>query len=83
MNYAILGQIQQPLEDTLDVGSCVTFLHSFFELDFRLEIALIAQLSDDVAVVVASEDFQTFQDVGVVDLLQDLDLGKQQFFQFL
>lgn len=51
---------------------------SFRSFDSR---SFVAELSDDVAVAVASEYFVAFQHIGVIQLFQDIDFGEEQFFQ--
>jgi hypothetical protein len=41
---------------------------------FRLQITLIAQLGDDIAVPIAGKNLKTSQDIGMVQLFKDIDL---------
>lgn len=50
--------------------------------EFGLQIPAIADLSDDVAVAITTEDFMAFEDIWVVELFQDIDLREKEFFQF-
>ena len=41
------------------------------------EVALVAEFGDDVAVAVAGEDLEAFEDIGVAQLLQDIDFREK------
>jgi hypothetical protein len=83
MDNVLGGQILQSFvhvsDDTMDFG----LLQALFSLDFVLQIALIAKLSDDVAVSIARKDLEAAQDVGVVHLFEDFDLGEEEFLKLL
>ena len=46
------------------------------------EVALVAEFGDDVAVAVAGEDLEAFEDIGVAQLLQDVDFREKEFLKF-
>ncbi len=65
------------LEAFVDVGDNVVdfpLLELVLFLDPPLEVSLVAQLGDDVAVSIAGEDLEAVEHVGVVHLLEHFDL---------
>ena len=46
------------------------------------EVALVAEFGDDVAVAIAGEDLEAFEDIGVAQLLQDVDFREKEFLKF-
>ena len=54
-----------------------------FPAQFGLEIAAIAYFGDDIAVSMGGEHFEAPQDVGVIELFEDIDFGEEEFFQLL
>lgn len=67
MHYTKICEIHESLEDGFDVGLGLFLPHVLLAAEFRLQIALVTQLGDDVAVAIASEDLVTFEDVGMVE----------------
>jgi hypothetical protein len=79
----VLIEIQQSLKDVPDVRLRPPLRKTAFFPQFGLEIALVAELGDDVTVAVAGEYIETAQHIGVVQFLQDVDLRKQELLQLL
>lgn len=50
-------------------------------LDEHVQVAAVADLGDDEALPLVAEDVVAFQDVGVVDLHEDLELRSVQLLQ--
>ena len=46
------------------------------------EVALVAEFGDDVAVAIAGEDLEAFEDIGVAQLLQDVDFREKKLLKF-
>jgi hypothetical protein len=55
-------------------------LKILFFLKFAFQIAFVANFGDDVAISIACEYFVTFEDVGVIELLEYINLRKEKFF---
>jgi hypothetical protein len=65
--YNILRcDILKPLVDASNNFSDFCVCHSLSLLELRVEISFIADLSNDIAISIAGEHFQTFENVGVV-----------------
>jgi hypothetical protein len=72
------GEVLQPPEDVGNDAGGLPLLEPGFLLDLGLEVALVAQLGDDVAVAIAGEDLEAAQDVGMVHFLEHFDLGEEE-----
>lgn len=83
MHDAILCEIGESLEDVLDEMPCFLLCQEPFFLDEHVEVSAVADLRDDEALALVVEDVVAFQDVRVVDLHQDLQLGSVQLLQLL
>jgi len=81
MNDIFIREVVQSFEDVLDDGRSLILIKISLFPQLRLEVSFVAELSDDVAVAVASEYFVAFQHIGVIQLFQDIDFGEEQFFQ--
>lgn len=77
MDDVIIGQIDEASENVADVCFCFEFFHGFFGSQFGLQIALVAQLGDNVAVAIAGEDFVALQHVGMLQFLQNLNFREE------
>ena len=73
VNDIFLGQVEQPFENIFDDGGGSVLVEVALLAESGFEVALVAELSDDVAVAVAGEDFEAFEDIGVAQLLQNVD----------
>mgnify|MGYP000986650273 CR=1 FL=1 len=51
-----------------------------FDFKVIFEVALVAELGDDIAIAFREEGFVKFEDVGVVHLLQYSDFFEDKFF---
>jgi hypothetical protein len=76
-------QILESVIDIADNRGGLVFFKKVFFLQFAFQIAFITDLSDDVAISITCEYLIAFEDVGVIELLEYIDLGEQKFFQFL
>jgi hypothetical protein len=47
----------------------------------RLKVTFSAELGDDIAVAVAGENLEAFEDIGVAQLFEDIDLREEQLLQ--
>ena len=83
MDDVLIGQVHQPLHDIGYKGVGSALLHVPVLAYFGLEVTIVAQLSDDVAVAGTREHLETFEHVGVVETLQDVDLSVKQLLEFL
>ena len=80
MDDVLLSQIEEPFENILDDGKCLLLLELTLLSKARVEVTLSAEFGNYIAVSVAGEDLVAAEDVGVVQLLQYLDLGEKEFF---
>ena len=78
----LLWEISESLEDIPDDWFCPLLVHFALFPESWLEISLVAELGDYVAVSVAREDFEASEDIGVVQLFEYVDLWEEQFFEF-
>lgn len=62
----LLREVNQALKDILDDGFSPILIKVLLFPQSRLKIALVAQLSYDVAVSIAGEHLVTFQHIGMV-----------------
>lgn len=59
MDDKIISKISQPFENVFYIVFCLKFLHDSFALELTLQISLVTELSDDVAVTIACKHFET------------------------
>ena len=78
MNNVILPQVYESIIHVLNYRICLCFLEYFLELEPILEVTLVTQLRDNVAVAIRSEYFVTLQDAWMVQFFQNFDLLEQQ-----
>ena len=71
------GQVEQPLEDIFDDGGSFVLVEVALLSESGFEVPLVAEFGDDVAVAVAGEDLEAFEDIGVAQLLQDIDFREK------
>ena len=69
MDDALGGEVEEALVDVGDDALEAGVVEGAGLLDPGLQVALVAELGDDVAVAVAGENLQAPEDVGVVQLL--------------
>lgn len=70
----LLREIFKSLEDIPDDGFRPMFVHPPLFPQARLQISLVAELGDYIAVSVAREDFEASEDIGMVQLFEYIDL---------
>lgn len=83
MHDVIFSEVEEASEDVLDVSFGFWFLDVAAAAEFALEVAFVAEFGDDVAVAIAGENLVAAQDVGMVQLLQDINFGEEKFFKLL
>lgn len=59
VDYVIFREIKQPLEDVLNIALGLMLLQGTFTSNLALQIPLITQFGDDIAIAVAGEDLVT------------------------
>ena len=77
MQELILSNLKETIDDVQHEGQDLCLAHPAFLLEDGAEIALIAKLSDDVAMGGFSDDIEALEDVGMFQLGQGLDLAIQ------
>ena len=83
VDHVLLGQVKQSLEDVLDDGLGPILVEVLLFPQPRLEVPFVAELSDDVAVAVAGEHLVALEHIGMVELLQHVNLREEQFLKLL
>ena len=73
MHDAHISEVVQSFENSFDIRLRFSFVHAFPLPELRLEVPLVAEFGDYVAVSVASEYFLAFEDVGVVQAFENID----------
>ena len=73
----LLWEISESLEDIPDDWFCPLLVHFALFPESWLEISLVAELGDYVAVSVAREDFEASEDIGVIQLFEYIDLWEE------
>lgn len=77
MDNSFRGQITESVIDICEHFMYLIWLQCSSFLDFCLKITLVTMLSDDVAVSIAGKNFQTFENVGMVQFFKDCDLREK------
>lgn len=72
-------EVDESLEDVPDVSLCLSLRKILLFSEFGLQIALVAELGDDVAIAVAGKDVKAPKHARMVQLLQHVDLREKQF----
>lgn len=75
MQEPILRNVDIPSDELPDDGQCVLLCQLLALLEEVLEVALVAELGDDVAIIGGAEDVVALEDVGVAEFLERLDLA--------
>ena len=83
VDHVLLRQVKQSLEDVLDDGLGPILIEVLLFPQPRLEVSFVAELSDDVAVAVAGEHLVALEHIGMVELLQHVNLREEQFLKLL
>lgn len=73
----LLWEISESLEDISDDRFCPVLVHPSLFPQARLQISLIAEFRDYIAVSVACEDFEASEDIGVIQLFEYIDLWEE------
>jgi hypothetical protein len=81
MDYILFGEVIQSFEDILDDWFGFVLIEVSLFPQPWLEVALVAEFSDDIAVSIAGEDFIAFEHIGVIQLFQYVNLREKQFFK--
>lgn len=80
MDNTLLSQILQSLKYLVDDFGGLPFLHRPLPFDRRFEVP-VADLSNNVAVIRAGEDFVAAKDIGMIKGLHDVNFGVQKVNQ--
>lgn len=80
MDNVLFCEVIQSFKDILDDGFSPILIEISFLPESGLEVSLITEFGDDVAIPVAGEDLIAFEDVGVAELFEYIDLREKQFF---
>lgn len=68
-------EIPEAISDIFEKPNCLLFWYFLATLDKTHEITLFAELCDDIHVIGGLVDIKQLNNVLVLDLLHDLDLG--------
>jgi hypothetical protein len=77
VNHIFFCEVIQSFEDILDDGFSPVLVEVSFLPQSGLEISLVAEFGDNVAVPVAGEDLIALEDVGVAELFEYIDLREK------
>lgn len=77
MQELILSNLKKPIHDIAHEGQNLRFTHPASFLEDGAQIALIAKLSNDVAMRGLSDDIEALENVGMLQLGQGLNLAVQ------
>lgn len=77
MQKLILADLDEPLHNIPHEAQHLPLAHPTLLLQQRAEIALVAELSDDIAMRSLSDDIEALEDIGMLQLGQGLDLAVQ------
>ena len=81
MHYAHFRQVKQSFENVLDEPFSLFFGEKPLLLDEHIEIASVTNLSDDETLSFIIEYLIALEDIGVVDLHEDVHLLTVQLLQ--
>jgi hypothetical protein len=71
---AVFCQVEEPRDEVPEVGRELVLAEAHLPPDQLREVALVAELGDDVGVVLGVEDVAAADDVAVVEHLEEVDL---------
>ena len=83
MDDIFISQVEEPLENIGDEGVSPTLIHLAVLSESSFEVTITAEFGDDVAVTVAGEYLEAFEDIRVVKALEYIDFGVEQFLELL
>ncbi len=73
MNDFFLREVFEAKEDVPDDGEGFFFGKAFHLPEFRLEVTIITELSNDVAVSITGEYLIAAKNVGMIEFFEDFD----------
>ena len=77
---ARLGDDSEAADDVSEDGDGLAFGQLLPLLEQVLQVALVAELSDNVAIIDSAVDVVTFHDIGVVEFFKCVDLSLEHLF---
>lgn len=83
MDDIFFCKVIKSLEDVLDDWLSPVLIKVPFFPQPGFEIASIAQLCDDIAIPIAGKDLVALEDVGVIELFEDVNLREEELFKLL
>lgn len=79
MQELILTDLHEPLHNIPHEAQDLALAHATLLLQQGAEIALVAELSDNIAMRGLADDIEALENVGMLQLGQGLDLAVQHF----
>lgn len=79
MQELILANLQEPLHDVAHEPHHLTLPHPSLLLEQGAEIALVAELSHDIAMRSLADDIEALENIGMPQLGEGLDLAVEHF----
>ena len=73
VDHVLLSEVEKTLEDVSDDGGRLVLVKVAVLPETRLEVSLVAELGDDVAVAVAGENLKALEHIGVTQFFEDVD----------
>lgn len=83
MHVLLLREVEESREDVLEDDLGLLFLEWSSGGDAILQIALVAEFSDDVAIIDGAVDIEAVYEVGVLEFFEDLDFYVELFLHKL
>ncbi len=82
MNDLFLEEVFEAEEDVPDDGKGFILGEGFHLPEFWLEIAIITELSNDVAISITGKDLIAAKDVRMIEFFEDFDFREEEFLKF-
>lgn len=82
MDDLFFEEVFEAEEDVPDDGKGFILWEGFHLPEFGLEIAIITELSNDVAISITGKDLIAAKDVGMIEFFEDFDFREEEFLKF-
>lgn len=82
MNDLFFEEVFEAEEDVPDDGKGFILGEGFHLPEFRLDIAIITELSNDVAISITGKHLIAAKDVRMIEFFEDFDFREEEFLEF-
>ena len=79
MNNMVFSKIKEAMKNVSDIRYCFLLCKFGFLPENLIEVALTAELCNNIAVSVTGEDFETAKNIWMLQLFQDIDFREEEF----